>query len=393
LNYKNAQTAAERTKTQQALSDLSDYGGYSESNVDVVGILGGLSKSMTAEEAYEAAGITRTGSQEFFGECAAFTNDMLGESSKYGSSYESKYRNRNSDVPSMGSVFISTLGANGHCGFVEDIDYENGTATLYDMNRYGKNMANRRTVPLDTLATTEGITAYENIALSAKENVGEKTQVELWEQDAIGLGITNSKDIKEFVDTKIKDASGDLNEVQAKKFTAYVGMKPENDLYNEITEELDQVEFANALNALSRAAEKAGEQGLLSDWSDDFVRGFSSDETVQRALLSEKRWIEAKLREESSAAISVGEYLGNGNQFFPRPNNTEQVFKDKKAARERVTESKFGAAGTAGQISATKLLKKQEARKVETREQKLKRREREAQENVSEEEADELEGL
>jgi len=176
LAYKNAQTAVQRANARKTLDGLTDYKAYSETNADVVGTLSNLGDSMHTDELYAAAGISRTGGQEFYGQCAAFVNDTLGSASKYGSNLTDKTRNINSDTPTPGSVFVSNIGAAGigHCGFVESVDYENQTATIYDVNRHGGGQGSRRNISFNDLAspTGEGVIGYENLSLTSKENAG-----------------------------------------------------------------------------------------------------------------------------------------------------------------------------------------------------------------------------
>lgn len=76
----------------------------------------------------------------------------------------------------------------------------------------------------------------------------------------------------------------------------------------------------------------------------NIVNSFTSPER-QKAQQAKEDWIRASLRYESGAAIGKEEFEGQDRIFFPQTGDSEEVIKQKAAARQRVAESLKVAAG------------------------------------------------
>lgn len=68
----------------------------------------------------------------------------------------------------------------------------------------------------------------------------------------------------------------------------------------------------------------------------EFIESQIKDPATRRQLQAEADWVAAKLRRESGAAISVGEFKAEGNRYFPRDGDTPEVIAEKAAARKQV---------------------------------------------------------
>jgi hypothetical protein len=78
-------------------------------------------------------------------------------------------------------------------------------------------------------------------------------------------------------------------------------MESENELYDELVADVSTTEkFADAMSYF-RLKIKNIDDPITAQ----LINQATSDEGIRRAILSEVRWVEAALREESGAAISV----------------------------------------------------------------------------------------
>lgn len=154
----------------------------SQSN-QISGITSGVDTGTSYIDVYKNLGLKRTGEQQYIGQCGAFVNDVLGTPGRYGTSLADKKRNLNNfniTDPKAGSVFVSTIGnaEQGHTGFVESVDKQNGTVTLVDMNRKGDKTFSRRVVNISDLASKESIIGYENRVISSKGDTTSSSNID-----------------------------------------------------------------------------------------------------------------------------------------------------------------------------------------------------------------------
>jgi len=157
----------------------------------------------------------------------------------------------------------------------------------------------------------------------------------------------SGKDAEEFAKTRVKESYAPLSEGQARAFTAYNKLKPENDTYEEITKEINQEDFADTVDVISR---KVKDDNLTAQVINKYVE----DPVTRRAIMSEMRWIEGALRKASGAAITGSEYSTYGTMYFPRRGDDAKTLEDKKQRRLEQAESLVGEMGPGGQ----RLLKK-----------------------------------
>jgi len=128
-----------------------------------------------------------------------------------------------------------------------------------------------------------------------------------------------------------------LTDFQGKAFNAFTTMNEENKLFDSIISWVtDTEDFADAINYISQKI-----KDTESPMTQEIINRATENVEVRRAILSEVRWIEAALREESWAAINVWEYLNKGTANFPRAWDDEKSLQDKKKARETATKGKF----------------------------------------------------
>jgi len=142
---------------------------------------------------------------------------------------------------------------------------------------------------------------------------------------------------EKFADKRYEDTFSKLTGEQWKAFNAYSTMESENELYDELVADVSTTEkFADAMSYF-RLKIKNIDDPITAQ----LINQATSDEGIRRAILSEVRWVEAALREESGAAISVWEYLSKGVANFPRKWDDELTVEDKRRARETATNNKW----------------------------------------------------
>jgi len=350
LELTQAKTETEKANARTKLYDLQEQQALTTSGTDIMNTIANMATGIVPQRAPGQ-------DQQYQGQCAAFINDVVGTPGKYGTTLESKTRNINSQTPSVGSIFVSSIGNDeiGHCGFVEDVNFEDGTVTLFDSNRYSDKKTNRRTVPFSALETDEKIIGYENVAQSAKSEGGAKNGLYtkfLQKAESVGL---SGEEAKKFAGKRLEESFKPMTETQGKAFKAIVVAQAENELIGDVMRDVDLEEFADSINVLTR--EIGDPDSLLFG---ETVNQAISDPKIRNAILSEMRWIGAILREESGAAISIQEYINKGTQFYPRAGDDIETIKNKEIARAREVEALKGKIGASGERVLTELAEQQQ---------------------------------
>lgn len=181
-----------------------------------------------------------------------------------------------------------------------------------------------------------------NKKMASGASKGEGTYSQYY-QNAISDGM-DKKSAEKFAYDMVKAENADLTESEAKAYGAYRIMSEENKLYDELMKGIDPEEFADSIGILAKKAKNDPDAVLTQ-----VLMETSIPENVQRAILSEMRWLEGELRESSGAAISIGEYITKGASYFPRAGYKKSVLDDLKKARETSTLSKKDKVGKAGE--------------------------------------------
>lgn len=222
LEYKVSQTGEKKANALKTLTSLNEQKTLAEAGIDILPRLGQASSGLEAEKLYEQLGLSRLGGDEYMGECAAFTNDLTGRTGRYGSSPESKIANVNNwniFDPKEGSIFVSNIGNNNHCGFIESVDREAGTVVLFDMNRMGQGKTSRRPVRIEDLKTKEGIIGYEDLTQTTmregtisedEQKVEDKVNSILSSTGQTTSGISTAKDLRSRVETRLSERQAEL---------------------------------------------------------------------------------------------------------------------------------------------------------------------------------------
>ena len=197
----------------------------------------------------------------------------------------------------------------------------------------------------ETNANLDGVAlgAHTDLRFIGKGEEVDQTILDKFVQNAVDSGLSGQEAVK-VAKERLADSFKDMTESESKSFNAHQIVSSENKIYDDLIEGLDLESFANQINVISQKI-KNPEKPLTAE----FINRNIKDSTTRQAILSEMRWIEAKLRKESGAAISVGEYLTNGLAFFPRAGDDIATINAKAQQRKLVEENFFNTMGSSGQ--------------------------------------------
>lgn len=258
------------------------------------------------------------------GQCGQLVNDALfGGPGHIGDSFESKMKYSNSPTPVAGGAFFEKINGmwTGHTGLVEKVNPD-GSFEIIESNYHGTEVVSRETV-------YPGSSRWNTIV----ENGGFYDPLKGGTSKRLGPAPGETEGIDGDFKT---DAAG-------QSFAAALQADAENTNYQKLIEGKDAMGFADEINVINRK---------LSDseapLSQEIINKYVKDPAVRGAILAESRWIAAVLRKESGAAISQGEYLSMGTQYFPRAGDDEATLRMKEEARARKQAALLEQSGSIG---------------------------------------------
>jgi len=285
------------------------------------------------------------------GQCGNFVNDVI-KDRVIPDSYADKKALITSQVAAAGMVFIQPAYGEyaqyGHTGIVESVNSD-GTVNVVESNKAAPNTIGRRmNVPItefDGFFAPKGATKIGGTSASINYNMdtpdGQIASKYRKKGEDSGL---KGEELKEFVDKRVEDSYKPMTEAQGKAYNAYVMMSNENEFYDGLVEGVDMEDFADAINTITRKATEAG-----TDITGDLINKYVVDDNIRQAIMSEFRWLEGALREESGAAITPAEYSTKGTAFFPRFGDDDKTLEQKRKARTLSTDGKKAKTGPAGE--------------------------------------------
>jgi hypothetical protein len=184
--------------------------------------------------------------------------------------------------------------------------------------------------------------------------VEDTSELSVLKQEAKALGLSG-KEADEFAKKRLDESFGKLTESQGKALKAVQVSSQESKLYDSLVEDIDQEDFADAINVISTTITDSS-----TPLTGELVNRLVVDPKIRRAITSEARWLGAILREESGAAISIDEYLTKGGAFFPRAGDDIDQILDKDRARKIESRSLRSKIGPAGERSLKEFFLEQE---------------------------------
>jgi hypothetical protein len=283
-------------------------------------------------------------------QCGQFVNDITGF--KMGDSYASKmgYVDASIKVPAAGMVFVMPVtgdyAPNGHTGMVEYFNPQTSMVGVADVNSDGKGTAKHHEIPLSTILNGGGFAqAPKSVALDGAADVDQYSYSAYYNQ-AVNSGMDKNA-AKKYAEKKYDDAQAFSTVDQSNSYNAYSKMLFETSNYENTVQGFndDQLEeYSDAAGAINRKI--SDPDSLLTS---QLINQYIDDPKVRQLILSESRWIGAKLRKESGAAITAGEYLTEGSQFWPRKGDDAEDIKIKEQARKNIESNYYNIMGAYGQ--------------------------------------------
>lgn len=277
--------------------------------------------------------------------CGAFVNDTLG--THFGDLYTDKVAMINSSMPAPGMAFVEdTSDQYGHVGIVESVDWTNKMMTVVEANwqkgEDKKGIVSRRTIPISDAV---GFVKPENSAPTS----GNQYSYDSYLAQAGNIGL-KGKDAKDWAkDMATQAYTGFKNTDQSASYTAYNKMAPEEEAYDATIEGMSDQELQDYADKNGYISSKLMAYDPDTKLTASLINEYVADPTQRQLILQQARWVGAKLRKESGAAISVGEYLTEGQEFWPQSGDDAQTIKDKESARKNIVKGLYDTMGPYGQ--------------------------------------------
>lgn len=352
LNYQNAQTAYAESQTaenyQNLLAAQAEYDAlygtpsYLPTNgaYEITQTADGIQIGVRDGQSLDLPGTSR---REDW--CGAFVNDALG--TEFGDLYTQKVGMINSTTPAPGMAFVEdTSDQYGHVGIVESVNWDTKMMSVVEANWQkgsdGKGIISRRTIPITDAV---GFVKPEQSAPTS----GNKYSYDSYLAEAQSIGLTGEDATAWAKDMATQAYTGFKNTDQSKSYYQYVKMLPEEEAYDAAVAKLSDDELEAYAEKNGYLAKKLLSYDPDTQLTAQIINELVDDPTQRQLILNQARWVGAKLRGESGAAISVGEYLTEGQQFWPQKGDDAKAIKDKENARKNVTGGLYDIMGPYGQ--------------------------------------------
>lgn len=311
-------------------------------------------------------------SQAGRGQCGALVNDALfggGGKGGFGNSItDDLSRLGNSTIPVAGGAFMMWTGESaGHKGLIEKVNKKDPSLpatpdNIESIEILHNNYDNAETTQRDTIYP--GDDKWNSIMKAGEKNTknpgaaffdpvkggvaqrggpsggnGDYAKM-VKENKAAGM---DDKTAKEVATAQYKSQQAGLTDAQSASFNALNFANEAVNRYSSLTKGKDPVKWAESMSVLNRMS-----LDPEKPFSAEQINKLKLSPEVQQAVNAEASFIQAVLRKESGAAISAGEYVNYGNQFFPRKGDSAQVIKDKENLRNLKVQSLKQQVGPAG---------------------------------------------
>ena len=357
LAYQQAQTAYQQSATaanyQDMLTAQAEYNDlYGSSSYLPTGGSYSVTQTVSADgSAAIKVGVVDGQSLDIPGTdrredwCGAFVNDALGTS--FGDLFTEKSAMINATIPASGMAFVqATSDQYGHVGIVESVNLATGEMTVVESNWQkgsdDKGIVGRRTMKI---ADAAGFVKPSGSVPSS----GSQYSYDHYLEQAQSQGLSGKAAKDYATDMSTQAITGFKNTDQSKSYYQYSKMIPEDESYNSIVAGMDDSELEDYADQNGYFNSKLAAHSADEQLTATLVNELITDPTERQLFLNQARWVGAKLRGESGAAISVGEYLSEAQQFWPQAGDDAQTIKDKSAARKNVMNGLYTIMGPYGQ--------------------------------------------
>lgn len=299
--------------------------------------------------------------------CGTFANDVMG-ANVFGDAYSQKVQQIDITTQQVmgdptllvpGMAFVMPVHKEdgskdpyGHVGIVLDkVPDGNGDFDVFvaEANRDGTFYTGKDTGQTNVtkgksykLSELDGFVIPPNSQLKAGANntEGQGGLLNEFKSELKAQGLSGEaleKQAEKMLAESYEALSGD----RAKAYNAFLTASEEQNLYSSIIEDLNMESFADSIDFVAREIKN-------DTLTAEAINSLQLDDTAQRAIMSEMRWLNSILRYESGAAISAEEYSSLGTQYFPRQGDSEATLRDKERSRMLKIKGVEGAMGPAG---------------------------------------------
>ena len=271
-------------------------------------------------------------------QCGQFVNDTLGIGVGDDLASKMAYVDQSILVPVAGMGFVTDRGmtlANGkntgHTGIVEYYNSVTGMVGVADVNYNGDGLALHHEIPLAEFKAGTNNGGFMPLQENSTPISGEFSYSSYYDQAlAEGRSIESAE---KYANDMVKSSSTWANEFSQKQYIQYTMLVPEEKTYVEKTEGMDDAQ-------LEDYAENNGAfaQDLINREPDDeittqMLNEFFTNPEERALALAQKRWVAAKLRGESGAAITVSEYIDAMQSFWPQSGDDAEEIRRKEDRR------------------------------------------------------------
>ena len=386
IAYKNAQIAYSQSNTANNYQDLLkkrlDYNesmGYEGGAYLPLSTRGGKYQVTTSTSPDGSTSITVADKDgkplqpgDHGGQCAAFVNDLFGASV-----FDDLYTQKLSKVdfglttPEVGMAIVlpekGPYAKYGHVVYITGVDAQNQQVNYIDSNSHDDETVDFGSITFQNLGQliankTGGLVVNPNSTKTGGSDGDSQYSYTSFFNEAKSLGMPDEDAKKYASEATSQIASGNLkNEGQAKDFKAYANMVPESKLYDDTTKDFSDEQLVDYANKAGVLNEKVANLDADSELTASLINQYVTDPVARQLVYAEQRWLAGKLRGDSGAAITVGEFRNTGSQFWPRKGDDAQTIKTKQERRANNEKTYYTTMGRVGQALYEKNFKDEQS--------------------------------
>jgi len=335
----------------------------------------GNSTELTTEQAQQIFQIPGQSRYREAGEweCGEGYNRIT-DGEKVGSDYSTKMSAvTKRDAPEVGNGLVLPLTAKGQgltTGHVETvISIDNGLIQTVSWNRRGDGQQTLETYTIEELNDLYGENwgftdsrlkpEYQQSLADMSGESTDKYSYTSFYQQAIADG-QSPESAAAFADKQYAASQSFSTIDQANKYYQYAKMIPEEMTYAKVTADMTDAELEAYAENNGYFVKKLQQYDPDDVLTAQIVNELFTTPEERQLFLAQARWVGGKLRGESGAAISIGEYLNEGQQFWPQKGDDAAMIKEKEKARENILDSLYNISGLHGQKLIDEMMSQQE---------------------------------
>lgn len=290
-------------------------------------------------------------------ECAEAYNQIT-DGPKAGSTYLEKMgiTTPGLQTPQVGFGLVLPMGeTTGHIETVISVDSVNGTFQTVSWNRNLDGKQTVETYSIDDLKAKEGWGFIESTLkpeyskmLSQDGGSAVPYSYGYFYQQAIQDNMSPEA-AEKYAEEQYSASQSFATIDQANKYYQYTKMLPEENIYKEATANMTDSELEAYADNNGYFVKKLSNYDAKDLLTSQIINEIFTTDEERQLFLAQSRWVGAKLRGESGAAISIGEYLTEAQQFWPQKGDDATQVRIKEQARENILNGLYDITGLHGQ--------------------------------------------